>query len=87
MTRTPEQLAADEALTAAIQSVLTAYHGDDTALLTEYVVVGTMRDWDDDGDPVTKNYTVPRDGNVPLHQLLGLSEYASTRFRKLIVED
>ncbi|MGB7237125.1 MAG: hypothetical protein WBD41_14215 [Rhodococcus sp. (in: high G+C Gram-positive bacteria)] len=87
MARTAEQVAADDALTAAVHATLIAYHGPDPGVLTDYLVVGLRRDWDEDGDPITANYSIPRDGDVPLSHLLGLVEWASTRFRARIAED
>lgn len=89
MTRTPEQSAADEALTAAIEQVQAAYHGDDVhGVLTEYVVLAARQYWNDDGDPVTQYWFTPRDDcSVPIAHLVGLCDFALTRYRKIIAED
>ena len=39
MSRTPEQIAADDNLTAAIEAQQRAYHDDNEGVLTEYVIV------------------------------------------------
>jgi hypothetical protein len=87
MSRTPEQRAADAALTAAIEQTLTAYADDGQAwILTEYVVLTAQTRYDD-GEASTAVGALYRDGDVPLHRALGLVEYASTRMRKTIAED
>lgn len=87
--RTEEQREADDALTDAINRVLVAYHDYDseTPLLTEYLVIATQRGFADDGTGITSTASIPRDNNVPLHVLLGLTEYAATCYRKRIGED
>jgi hypothetical protein len=88
MPRTPEQIEADDGLTDAITKVIKAYHGAERAfVLSEYVVLVAQQGWEDDGDSVTAMTSVPRDGDVPIHRLLGLVEYASTRYRATIAED
>lgn len=87
MTRTPEQVAADDALTAAIEAVQQAYHGDDNVgVLTSYVVLVKRKFWDSDGDGVTAISSMPKDGDVSIDELLGLVEYASTRYRVEIAQ-
>lgn len=88
MARTPEQVAADDALTQAIEQVMHAYYDTDVAwVLSEYVVVTAQHRFDDSGDGVTAVGTLYRDGDVPLHRALGLVDYASTRLKKTIAED
>lgn len=88
MPRTPEQTAADNALTAAIEQVIAAYYPNTEAyLLSEYVVVTCQQRYDDDGDGITAVGTVYRDGDVPPHRALGLLDYARTRLKKTITED
>lgn len=89
MSRTPEQVAADDALTEAIERVHRAYEDEDgpiEGVLTEYVVLAIRQYWDDDGDSCTATYSSPRDSGVPISHLLGMVEYASTRC-KAIAED
>lgn len=86
--RTAEQRAADEALTAAIEATLRAYSDSETPMvLTDYIVVSSERSWDEDGDPMTAIGTIHRDGDIPIHVCLGLAEYAATRYRQLIAKD
>lgn len=89
MPRTPEQVAADDALTAAIEQVWFAYYPETgPGILMEYVVLARRRTFDEhDGEPLTAHASMPRDGEVPLDLLLGMTEYASTRLRKRIAED
>ncbi|MDV2477172.1 hypothetical protein F8M49_20850 [Rhodococcus zopfii] len=88
MARTPDQIAADEALTEAIQRVWHAYYCDaDKGILLEYVVLARSRSFDEVGDALTAHALMPRDGDVPIDLMLGMTEYASTRLRKRIAED
>lgn len=87
MPRTPEQVTADLALTAAIEQALAAYGDEQAYVLTEYVVVTSQQRFDDDGDSVTAVGLVYRDGDVPTHRALGLCEYAATRLRHYISQD
>jgi hypothetical protein len=86
--RTPEQVAADDALTKAVEQVWLAYYPDsEPGILLEYVVLGRRRYFDEDGEALTAHALMPRDGDVPLDLMLGITEYASTRLRKRIAED
>lgn len=85
--RTPEQVAADNALTDAIEACLQAYGGPGSYVLTEYIVITAQTGWDDDGEQLTAVGVCHRDGDVPLHRCLGLAEYAAARYRKRIAED
>ena len=67
MPRTPEQVAADDTLTEAIEQVHRAYQ-------------------DEGGGPV-EGVLTEYDSGVPIPHLLGLCEYASTRYRKAIATD
>jgi hypothetical protein len=86
--RTAEQRDADEALTAAIEQVLRAYgEGAWNGVLTEYIVITSQQNFDDDGEGLTAVGSIFRDGEVPLHRALGLAEYAAARYRKRITTD
>lgn len=86
--RTPEQRAADDALTAAVEQALAAYSEPDRPwVLTEYVVVTAQQTYDEAGDGLTAVGCIYRDGDVPMHRVLGLLEYAATRTRKRIATD
>ena len=87
MARTPEQVAADDALTAAIEAMHRAYHPEIEGVLTKYMVLAQRQWWDEDGDAVTANCMSPRDNSVPLSDQLGLVEYAGARLRAMIMED
>lgn len=82
MPRTPEQKAADEALTEAIERVSRAYDTEGVAVgytMMEYVVVTAMATWDEDGDGHTSIGIAYRDGDVPTHRAMGLMQYALTQ--------
>ncbi|MEU7843937.1 hypothetical protein AB0B39_23590 [Micromonospora sp. NPDC049114] len=87
MPRTPEQVTADDVLTAAIEQALKAYGDDRAYVLTEYVVITSQQRFDEDGGGVTAVGLVYRDGDVPTHRALGLCEYAATRMRHYISQD
>lgn len=85
MARTPEQIAADEALEAAIDTVHAAY--DDTeGVLTGYVLVAKRHFWDSDGDSLTAVH-ISTGSDTAISDQLGMLEYASTLCRKHIAED
>ncbi|MDZ7914780.1 MAG: hypothetical protein U5O16_23550 [Rhodococcus sp. (in: high G+C Gram-positive bacteria)] len=87
MARTPEQVAADDALTAAIEAMHRAYHPEVTGVLTKYVVLAQRQFWDDDGRSTSVVYSSPQDDGMPLSDQLGLIEYAAARARAMIMED
>jgi hypothetical protein len=86
VSRSPEQVAADEALTAVIEGVLQAYDDGDAWLLAEYVVITSQQRYDDDGDLLTAVGALYRDGSVPTHRALGLVEHAAVRLRGRITD-
>ena len=81
LTRTPDQIAADDALTAAIEAVQRAYDNDVQGVLTKYVVLTQRQGWHDDGTTWTTSASLPRDDSVPVSDLLGMVEFASTVYR------
>lgn len=85
--RSAEQRAADDALTAAIEQVNRAYYGDSDRLLTDYVVIFAEQSWDDDGDSITAVGTNPRDGDMAIYKTIGLLDYGLTRARQRLVQD
>ncbi|WP_280195833.1 hypothetical protein [Nocardia farcinica] len=79
MPRTPDQIAADDALTEAIDTVWRIYsEDDDPGLLLDYVVVATRRGIDDDGDTWT---------SVPTHVQMGLLQHRLTRLKQSLAEN
>lgn len=84
--RTPEQRAADEQLREAVKAVTEAYADGESWVPMEYVCVYSMQRWDDDGDALTAVGTAVDSGAVPIHRLLGLVEYAATRYRRLVMQ-
>lgn len=87
MARTPEQVAADDALTAAIEAIHRAYHDEVEGVLTKYLVIAQRQFWDEDGRSRSTVYSSPQDDGLPLSDQLGLTEFASARLRALIMED
>lgn len=83
--RTPEQAAADDALTKAIADNIVAYHGDH-GMLGDYVVLWASTALDDDGI-VTPAGLIPRDDSLPLHVQLGLLRYGEVRLEKRVWGD
>lgn len=83
MTRTPEQKAADEALTDAVTRCIAAYGDGSPAVVCEYVVAVALHGLDGDGEALTTVGLLYRDSDVPTHRALGLVEYAATRLRTL----
>lgn len=74
-TRTDEQRAADEALTAAIARSMQAYEWTD-GLLTDYVIVTVQQSFTDDGDMGTSTGLLYRDNGLPYYRILGLLQVA-----------
>lgn len=75
MPRTPEQVAADEQLTEAIEALRKAYpdpDDDGRIVLTEWVVLARFRSWDADGDSITTNTAWMRDDSVPNDLVMGM---------------
>jgi hypothetical protein len=88
MHRTPEQIDADAALTAAIERVIATYYPTDEGyVLSEYVTVTCQQRFDDDGTGISAVSIVCRDGDVPVHRALGLLNYAAARMSKVAMHD
>ncbi|MGY2019386.1 hypothetical protein [Nocardia gipuzkoensis] len=82
MTRTPEQKAADDALTAAIEAVQAAYDDDPIeGVLTAYIVIAKRRWWEEDDAGVTSITSISKDNALPVDEMLGLAEYAAVMYR------
>lgn len=91
--RTPEQKAADIALTKAIEGVLSAYgdltitESDDESLdgvplmLTDYMVLYTVAGFSSDGDGLSSVRWIVRDNGMPWHRILGLHAATGERMR------
>jgi hypothetical protein len=72
MSRTPDEVKADQALEVAIQDVLVASGWADNRLLTEYIVVGAQVGYDGDGDRVSSYFHLLSSGELPYHHIIGL---------------
>lgn len=83
MVRTPEQVAADDALTAAIDAVHAAYDDSTEGVLTGYVLVAKRHFWDSDGDSLTAVH-ITTGPDTAISDQLGMLEYGSTLCRKRI---
>jgi hypothetical protein len=81
-----EQRAAYERLAQAIEEV--ARNEGTLGVLTEWVVVFAAQRFDDDGDGLTQvGITLPDGGGqVPYHRVMGLLDYALTRYRAEVAE-
>jgi len=86
MARTPEQVAANEALTAAIENHQAAYHDDNEGVLTDYILIAQRTFWDNDRDRREATYLAVRDGNLGLSHKLGLLAFADTLVRKHVTD-
>ncbi|NIL86539.1 hypothetical protein RhoFasGS6_03943 [Rhodococcus fascians] len=90
MTRTSEQVDADEALTTAIQrhfdvSGLGATEGD-TEVLVDYVVIAKSRGFREDGTDYLSVQIASKDCQQDFVSLLGLAEYARTVWRTALLQ-
>lgn len=86
--RTAEQVAADEALRAAVEQMRAAYGGElETYHLTEFVVMYACRGWTDDGDDSTAVGRLVINPAPSLHAQMGLLDYGLTKLRHAVVED
>ncbi len=81
MPRTPEQVAADEAVRDAVIAQLRAYGWDEGGVLTDFVVLGNMTMFGDAGEPISTTFSLHAEEAVPLYRLLGLCEAAAAHYR------
>lgn len=86
MSRTPEQIAADEALTEAVDRAMKAYGADPEHLLIDYVVIAARRYWDDEGDACTGYAVLLRDSDLAVHQVAGLLRYGDGQVAQWLAE-
>jgi hypothetical protein len=84
----PEQRAADEALTAAIEQTARAYGSiDQGAVITNWAVLGTGLGADGEGDLYPDFILLPSNGSGMSHnQLIGLIRAAQIRVEKGYME-
>lgn len=88
MSRTLEQVAADEALDAAVNACRDAYvEGTAKGIITEYLVLYASRSWDSDGEPLTAIGRLNSEPGAPLHHQLGMLDYVAAEFRHRITRD
>jgi hypothetical protein len=71
---TPEQKAANERLTEAIQEARQAYGYEDGYLVTDWVVLTAETRYDEDGDQICAYGRLHQDGAMADHRVLGLLE-------------
>jgi len=76
MDRTPEQVQADTALTAAVQAAAVLYGWAPDAVVTNYVVVLSAQTWDSNGNTESDEGVLLRDGYLPDYRARGLAQYA-----------
>lgn len=77
---TDEQREAQDELERAIlrhrRAFLTSQHEDHvTEVLSEWVFIGAMVSYDDDGDQVVAYHVALADNNMPYHRIKGLSQH------------
>lgn len=87
MSRTPEQVAADKALTTAIDNAHLAYYGPTPDVMVTYAVISKHASFDPGESYPVGHYVamLARDNDMALCDQLGLVEYASTRIRAAIL--
>lgn len=79
MSRTDEQINADENLTKAIEQCIRAYGYEDAFIVTDYMVIAAQTKLDEDGDSINAYTYLYRDSDMPYHKILGLMEVARRR--------
>ena len=80
MARTPEQRAADDALAAAVEQVMSANGYTGRGLITtDFVVLVAQQGYADDGDGVSAMAWLLRDGEMPWHRIIGVVRAGLTR--------
>lgn len=78
MQRTPEQIAADDGLTAAIEATARAYNVvSDGDMIGDYVVVAATQELESDGDIKHSYVHLLRDGSIAGTVAVGLLEMAA----------
>lgn len=87
MPLTPEQTKAEEDLLAAIKRVLEVHDYERDGMMYEYVLIGNMRRYDDDGEPVTGTFIHSMNDSVPLTSMMGLIAFADTQLRAYAASD
>lgn len=87
MSRTSEQVQADDLLAAAIEACRNAYVDEPSGVITEYIVLYASRSWDDDGSGLTAIGKLVCEPAPPLHHQLGMVELVAAEYRKLITAD
>jgi len=75
MARTPEQVAADDALTVAVQTAAIQYGFAPDAIVTDYIVVLSAQTWDTAGDTTSDEGVLLRDGYMPDYRARGLAQH------------
>lgn len=82
----PDLKAAYERLTQSIEEVARLEGAE--GVLTEWVIIFASQHFDSDGDGITQvGITLPDGGGqVPYHRVMGLLDYALTRYRAEVAE-
>lgn len=78
MTKTAEQIAAEQKLLEAIEEAIRAYAGDTGAslVLGDYAVLTTVQTLTEENMLITRYPIFLRDGDMPWYRILGLLEMA-----------
>lgn len=72
MTRTKEQVAVDEALRETLTEWLRCYGWSGSSLLTDFVIVGALQGYDDDGDLRSEVFVSHAEAGMPRYRMRGL---------------
>lgn len=89
MARTPEQIAADDALEAAITHSLKVYRLiDEGWSLGDFIITVEMMPFTEKDAGTTKYADlIPGEDGIPWHRLLGLAEALRVRLQKAMLEE
>lgn len=75
---TPEDEQLHEAIRAKVASL------ESGGILTDWITIAAEQNFDEDGDGITRVATFIADGSLPMYRIIGLLEYALTRYRALV---
>jgi hypothetical protein len=84
--RTPEQIAADDALTEAIRRVAEAYPETPEGILTGYLIYTVHQNFLSDGNGTTRVDYITKDNEMPWHHIIGLARMGSVMLEQEMAE-
>lgn len=83
--RTPEQVAADDALAQALHNALVARYPDSPGMVLDYVCL--VQREDPEQPDVTQYYYLVPNGTLPWHRILGMIEVMRHLMAQSLAED